>query len=93
MLSRVLSRGGHKLARRFSQAPLAVFPFFHRALPLAAVKLAKGRVLWDILDHLVVEPAPDPSNWRFGVQLRFGRAIKPQDKQPVNPSGHGKGYS
>ena len=69
LLREVFLGGWHKFASSFSQAPITGFPFFHPALPFPAVKLAKGRVLRDLLDKLVPEPPPDPANWLVTFQL------------------------
>jgi hypothetical protein len=74
---RGLSGGWHKFAGGFIQAPVAAFPFFHRALPVTAVKFAQGRVFSDLLDNLVSKPPPDPTNRLVAFQLLQGHAVKP----------------
>ena len=62
LTERGLFGGWHKFASGFIQAPIAAFPFFRRALPLTAIKFAEGRVFRNVLDNLVSEPPPDPTN-------------------------------
>ena len=74
---RVLSVGRHEFASGLIQASLAALPFFHRALPLAAVKFADGRVFGDLLDYLIPEPPPDAMQRLVASQFLFRHTFGP----------------
>jgi hypothetical protein len=81
--------GWPELAGSFVQTPVAVFPFIHLALSLAAVKFANGRVLGDILDNLAAEPLPEPTNRLTAFQFVLRHETEPSIQTTLLPKLRG----
>jgi hypothetical protein len=61
------------------QPPLATFPLSHPALLFAAVKLAQGQTIWNLLDNLILEPTLGFEREPFHIRILHLR------KSPLGP--------